>query len=72
VAAVAITAAVFLSMGAFSVDFTTAAARPADPVQTTIQTTPPREPATPFATPPLTAPRFGGWCSSCSSNAALP
>jgi deazaflavin-dependent oxidoreductase (nitroreductase family) len=72
VATVAIGAAIFLSIGALSVDFTTGAARSAAPAQTTIQTTPPGEPATPFATPQLTAPRFGGWCSSCSSNAALP
>jgi hypothetical protein len=42
------------------------------PQQTITQTAAPREPETPFARPTMTAPRFGGWCSFCSSNAALP
>jgi hypothetical protein len=42
------------------------------PRQTITQTAAPREPETPFARPTMTAPRFGGWCSFCGSNAALP
>ena len=72
-AGAAMGAAVVLGMGALSVTATDSAAIATGPIiagQTVTQTTPPREPETPFARPTMTAPRFGGWCLVCSSNAA--
>jgi hypothetical protein len=72
-AGAAIGAAVILGMGAFSLTVTESAATAAEPIiagQTVTQTAPPREPATPFARPTVTALPFGGWCAFCSSNAA--
>jgi hypothetical protein len=65
--------AVILGMGALSVTVTDSAAAATGPIiagQTVTQTAPPPEPETPFARPTMTAPRFGGWCLICSSNAA--
>jgi hypothetical protein len=57
-------AAVFVGMGAFSVAFDHSAAAGASvrpPTgQTIVQSTPAREPATPVASPTVTAPRFVG------------
>jgi hypothetical protein len=72
-AGAAIGAAVIVGMGVFSVTVTDSAALATGPQivsQTITQTAPPREPETPFARPTMTAPRFGGWCAACSSNAA--
>jgi hypothetical protein len=73
-AGAAMGAAVILGMGAFSVTATDSAAIATGPEivgQTITQTPPPREPQTAFARPTMTAPRFGGWCLICSSNAAV-
>jgi hypothetical protein len=73
-AGAAMGAAVILGMGALSVTVTDSAAAAAAPIiagQTVTQTPPPPEPETPLARPPMTAPRFGGWCLICSSNAAV-
>jgi hypothetical protein len=60
----AIGATVFVGIGAFSVAFDHGAAAgasvPAPTGQTVVQTTPAREPATPVASPTVTAPRFVG------------
>jgi hypothetical protein len=60
----AIGAAVFVGLGAFSVAFdhsAVAGARVLAPTgQTIVQSTPAREPATPVASPTVTAPRFVG------------
>jgi hypothetical protein len=72
-AGAAMGAAVILGMGALSVTVTDSAAIATGPIiagQTVTQTPPPREPETPVARPAMTAPRFGGWCLICSSNAA--
>ena len=70
-AGAAIGAAVVVGMGAFT-DSAAIATGPEAGPQTITQTAPPPEPETPFARPTMTAPRFGGWCSFCSSEAALP
>jgi hypothetical protein len=62
--AAAIGAAVFVGIGAFSVAFGHSAAVGASVLapagQTIVQSTPGREPATPVASPTVTAPRFVG------------
>ena len=67
-------AAVFLAMGAFGITAHGNDAN-ANVVEATAPTTVQRpargQPETPFAKPTITAPPFGGWCATCSSNAGL-
>jgi hypothetical protein len=71
--AAAIGAAVFVGIGGFGVAFNHSAAAgasvPAPTGQTIVQSTPAREPATPVASPSVTAPRFvgGHWLKGITS-----
>jgi hypothetical protein len=71
VPAAAIGAAVFVGLGALGstlTDNAAAASVPETAGMTSIQSTPPSEPAIPVAVPTQMEPRFGGWCGGCAGN----